>query len=123
MVKQHDVLQLQAVLLHRAGQFGRAAGLSEPAAHLLEGLHSASINEVVVRLLDSPVDLAIKLAGLGHPKVVLLTVEVIKQRVQACSDVPSPLQRTHTHTSLGFAVGFFVGQQDGHSSCDTSCGQ
>lgn len=62
-----------------------------PKTYLLESLYSATINEVVVRLLDSPVDLAVQLPRLGDTKVVLLAVKIVKQWVQAGSDVPTPL--------------------------------
>ena len=61
-------------------------------SHLLEGLHSAAINEIIVRLLDSPVDFAVEFSWLGDTKIVLLAVEIIKQWVQASSDVPTALQ-------------------------------
>lgn len=59
--------------------------------YLLESLNGAALNKVVVRLLDAPVDLAIQLAWLGHAEVVLLAVKLVKQRIQASSDVPAPL--------------------------------
>ena len=62
--------------------------------HLLEGLHSAAINEVIVRLLNSPVDFAVELSWLGDTEIVLLAVKIIKQWVQASSDVPTALQGT-----------------------------
>lgn len=49
--------------------------------HLLEGLHSAALDEVLVWLGDAPVDFAVQLSRLGHSKVVLLAVKVIKQWV------------------------------------------
>lgn len=69
-------------------------------SYLLESLHSAAVNEVVIWLLDAPVDLAVQLSGLRHTKVVLLAVEIVKQGVQASSDVPAPLQHTWPYYTL-----------------------
>lgn len=66
--------------------------LSGCVEHLLEGLDSAALNEIAVRLRDTPVDFAIQLARFRHSKVVLLAVELIKQWVQPSCDVPTPLQ-------------------------------
>jgi hypothetical protein len=60
--------------------------------YLLEGLHSAALYEVIVWFGNPPVDLAIQFARLWHSKVVLLAVEVIKQGIQPCCDVPPALQ-------------------------------
>ncbi len=60
--------------------------------YLLEGLHSAALYEVIVWLGNPPIDLAIQFASLWHSKVVLLAVEVIKQGIQPCCDVPPALQ-------------------------------
>ncbi len=67
-------------------------GVKQERCYLLEGLHSAALYEVIVWLGNPPVDLAIQFASLWHSKVVLLTVEVIKQGIQPCCDVPPALQ-------------------------------
>ena len=66
---------------------------------LLESLHSAALNELVIRLLDPPVDLAVQLACLRHSKVVLLAIKVIKQWVQPSCNIPATLQIRDSQTS------------------------
>lgn len=62
--------------------------------YLLESLDGVALNEVIVWLLNAPVDLAVQLALLWDAKVVLLAIKVIKQGVQTSCDVPPTLQRS-----------------------------
>ncbi len=60
--------------------------------HLVKGLHSGALDEVLIALGDAPVDLPIQLPRLWHAKVVHLAVEGVKEWVETGCDVPSPLQ-------------------------------
>ncbi len=50
--------------------------LLDDKEHLVEGLDSGALDEVFVALRDAPIDLAVQLPGLRHPKVVHLRPEM-----------------------------------------------
>ena len=72
---------------------------TDAGTHLVKGLDSGALNEVLVGFGDAPVDLSVQLSRLRHPEVVHLAVEGVEQRVEPCCDEPPAL---HEFMCKGF---------------------
>lgn len=77
--------------------------------YLLEGLDGVALNEVSFGLWNAPVDLAVQLALFRDSKVVLLTVEVVKEWVQPSCNIPPALShQTHCCPHALFCLCFVM---------------